>query len=34
MENKFQNFLAKELIFQPLKMLDTRYVWDKNLKKQ
>ena len=34
LENKFKKSLqqlAKELIFQPLQMLDTRYVWDKNL---
>jgi CubicO group peptidase (beta-lactamase class C family) len=34
LENKFQKSLqqlANELIFQPLKMVDTRYVWDKNV---
>jgi CubicO group peptidase (beta-lactamase class C family) len=34
LENKFQKSLqqlAEELIFQPLKMYDTRYVWDKNI---
>ena len=34
LENKFKKSLqqlAKELIFQPLQMLDTHYVWDKNL---
>ncbi|SHG98448.1 CubicO group peptidase, beta-lactamase class C family [Flavobacterium micromati] len=34
LENKFQKSLqqlANELIFQPLKMSDTRYVWDKNV---
>jgi CubicO group peptidase (beta-lactamase class C family) len=29
--NKSLQQLAKELIFQPLKMNDTRYVWDKNI---
>lgn len=34
LENKFKKSLqqlADELIFQPLKMSDTRYVWDKNV---
>ncbi|WP_317046332.1 serine hydrolase [Flavobacterium sp. 103] len=34
LEKKFQKSLqqlASELIFQPLKMYDTRYVWDKNI---
>jgi CubicO group peptidase (beta-lactamase class C family) len=34
LENKFNKSLeqlANELIFQPLKMTDTRYVWDKNI---
>jgi CubicO group peptidase (beta-lactamase class C family) len=34
LENKFKKSLqqlANELIFQPLKMYDTRYVWDKNI---
>jgi CubicO group peptidase (beta-lactamase class C family) len=34
LENKFKKSLqqlANELIFQPLKMNDTRYVWDKNV---
>lgn len=34
MENKFHKTLqqlANELIFQPLKMNDTRYIWDKNV---
>lgn len=33
LENKFQkelNQLASELIFEPLKMVDTKYIWDKN----
>ncbi|WP_309297654.1 serine hydrolase [Neptunitalea chrysea] len=33
LENKFQkslNELASELIFEPLKMQDTKYVWDEN----
>lgn len=33
LENKFQkglNQLASELIFEPLKMQDTKYIWDKN----
>jgi len=29
--NKSLQQLAEELIFQPLKMTDSRYVWDKNL---
>jgi CubicO group peptidase (beta-lactamase class C family) len=29
--NKSLQELADELIFQPLKMTDTRYVWDKNV---
>ncbi len=29
--NKSLQILANELIFQPLKMTDTRYVWDKNV---
>lgn len=29
--NKSLQQLANELIFQPLKMTDTRYVWDKNM---
>ena len=29
--NKSLQQLANELIFQPLKMTDTRYVWDKNI---
>lgn len=34
LEKKFKKSLqqlAQELIFQPLKMTDTRYIWDKNL---
>ncbi|WP_298223958.1 class A beta-lactamase-related serine hydrolase [Flavobacterium sp.] len=34
LENKFKKSLqqlANELIFQPLKMNDTRYIWDKNV---
>jgi CubicO group peptidase (beta-lactamase class C family) len=34
LENKFKKSLqqlAKELLFQPLQMVDTRYVWDKKL---
>lgn len=34
LENKFNKslqILANELIFQPLKMTDTRYIWDKNV---